>query len=56
MLQVWFLRTVRTTYNRKSSTVIKINSTIHIFLEQYNSRKSNAVMKMNSRIHRKLEQ
>ena len=32
------------TYNRKSSTVIKINSTIHFFLEQYDVRIIGRVM------------
>ena len=44
------------TYNRKSSTVMKMNSTSHIFQNNMYNRKSNAVMKMNSTIHKKLEQ
>ena len=44
------------TYNRKSSTAIKINSTIHFFPNSKYNRKSNAVMKMNGTIHQKSEQ
>ena len=54
MLQAWFLRTVM--YNRKSSTVLKINSTVHFFQNSTYNRKGNAVMKMDSLIHQKSEQ
>ena len=39
MLQAWFLENIM--YNRKSSTVIKINSMIHIFFNSKYIRKGN---------------
>ena len=54
MLQVDFFK--NSMYNRKISTVMRINSTIVFFSNTTYNRKSNGEMKMNSTIHQKSEQ
>ena len=58
MLQACFLEQyILHRYNRKSSKVIEINGTLHLFLNNTYDRKSNTVMKMNIiTIHQKSKQ